>query len=177
MLQRPIWVLISMVSPLDREAYASRIGQEYGYDALLGAPNGVAPDVRLSDRCGGTLGVASSPPTIVLNNGAGVSSCSCCRQLSRGIDWPNLFGVLAEAAGRDPTPLDEAERLATLTRRERDVLRLVGHGKTVNECAAALGVSTSTVGNHKYRLMRKLGATTSLQLLRIAVKNGIADFE
>ncbi len=62
-----------------------------------------------------------------------------------------------------------------LTRRELEVLRLVGLGKTVNQCADSLGVRPSTVGNHKYRLMRKLGVTTSLQLLRIAVRNGLAD--
>lgn len=64
-----------------------------------------------------------------------------------------------------------------MTPRERDVLCLVGQGKTVGQCAEEMGVADSTIGNHKYRLMRKLNAKNSLQLLRIAVRSGLADFK
>lgn len=83
---------------------------------------------------------------------------------------------MVEASGREPGRF-ETEGLSRLTRREIEVLRLVGFGMSVNECAEHLGVSPSTVGNHKYRLMRKLKVNTSLQLLRIAVSNGLAELE
>lgn len=98
-------------------------------------------------------------------------------RVSHQTSWPRLLDALAAACGRKPgRGLPTTEALSCLTRRELDVLRLVGLGKSVSECAKELGVTNSTIGNHKYRLMRKLGVTNSLQLLRIAVQNGVADF-
>ncbi|MEM9185876.1 MAG: helix-turn-helix transcriptional regulator [Planctomycetota bacterium] len=65
-------------------------------------------------------------------------------------------------------------RLASLTRRERQVLELVAGGASVRECAASLSIAVSTVDNHKSRLMRKLGVRKSSELVRFAFRVGIA---
>lgn len=179
----PLTVQVALPLALDAEAYSSRINREPGWRAQ--SPAETRPwDVRLSDRCrvedSGLQGPGDQGPTVVIAGPEGPSSqrsgCACCWAVPRGAAWQSLLRALTEAAGRPPAVADK-NGLSRLTQREIDVLRLVGLGKTVNECAVELGVAPSTVGNHKYRLMRKLQVSTSLQLLRIAVSNGLAELE
>jgi DNA-binding NarL/FixJ family response regulator len=69
-----------------------------------------------------------------------------------------------------PGPQDQA----TLTPRQRDVLRLLADGKRMKEIAAILGLSTRTVETHKYEMMQTLGLGSTAQLVRYAIKNGLA---
>lgn len=57
-----------------------------------------------------------------------------------------------------------------LTPREREVVRLVSLGCTVKEAAAILKLSPSTVDNHKWRAMTKLGTDKIALLTRLAIK-------
>jgi DNA-binding NarL/FixJ family response regulator len=57
--------------------------------------------------------------------------------------------------------------------REYQVLEGIARGVGAAELAAELGVSTKTVSAHKMRLMRKLGYTSTSQLLRFALDRGI----
>ena len=63
--------------------------------------------------------------------------------------------------------------LALLTPREVEVLRLVALGYTIKDCAAQLQLSPSTVDNHKSRLMKKLDVHRSIDLTRLAVREGL----
>jgi two-component system response regulator DevR len=49
-----------------------------------------------------------------------------------------------------------------LTRREQQLVQLIGHGLTNKEIAAQLHLSEQTVKNHVHRMLRKLGATDRL---------------
>ena len=64
---------------------------------------------------------------------------------------------------------DEALRLAKLTRREREVLDLVGKGLHAKEIARVLVISPRTVEVHKASLMTKLGARNVAELVRFAL--------
>ena len=55
------------------------------------------------------------------------------------------------------------------TEREREVLRLVGHGVTSKEIARQLGISMRTVNAHRTNLLDKLGAENAAMLARWAV--------
>jgi len=57
-----------------------------------------------------------------------------------------------------------------LTPREREVVRLTAEGRVMKEVGAALGISTRTVAFHKYRAMEKVGARSSADLVRFAVR-------
>lgn len=57
-----------------------------------------------------------------------------------------------------------------LTPREKQVIRLVSLGCTVKEAAAILKLSPSTVDNHKWRAMTKLGTDKLALLTRLALK-------
>ncbi|MER0479406.1 response regulator transcription factor [Streptomyces sp. Edi2] len=66
-----------------------------------------------------------------------------------------------------------AERLATLTGREREVLTLVAGGQSNDEIAEQLAVSPLTVKTHVNRAMAKLGARDRAQLVVIAYESGL----
>jgi DNA-binding CsgD family transcriptional regulator len=57
-----------------------------------------------------------------------------------------------------------------LTKREREVVRLLSLGCTVKEAAAILKLAPSTVDNHKTAAMAKLGTNKLALLTRIAIK-------
>lgn len=60
-------------------------------------------------------------------------------------------------------------RLDRLTAKERDILALVVAGKQSKMIADQLGLSVSTVDNHRANLMKKLGAGTTADLTRITL--------
>jgi FixJ family two-component response regulator len=75
----------------------------------------------------------------------------------------------AERAERD----DIARRLATLTARERDVLRHVVAGRLNKQIAAELGTVEKTVKVHRARVMEKMQARSLAELVRLAQKAGL----
>jgi DNA-binding NarL/FixJ family response regulator len=68
---------------------------------------------------------------------------------------------------------DTLDRYETLTRREREVLHLVGEGKTSAEIAERLFISPRTVDMHRRHLVRKLGLSGQAALVRYALQRGI----
>ena len=92
------------------------------------------------------------------------------------------------AAGADPAPpaapgrraddaADDPKRerpRAELSRREREVLRLLAAGKTDREIADALGVSYRTVTTHIARVFAKLGVRSRAAAAAEAVRRGLA---
>jgi FixJ family two-component response regulator len=63
-------------------------------------------------------------------------------------------------------------RLDRLTPRERQVLKLVTEGKPNKVMAAELGVSQRTVEIHRAHVMRKMGASSLAQLVRMTIIAG-----
>jgi FixJ family two-component response regulator len=66
------------------------------------------------------------------------------------------------------------ERFEWLTPREREVLPLVVSGLPNKHIAAEIGTSETTVKVHRGQLMRKMGADSLPELVRMAEKIGIA---
>lgn len=63
----------------------------------------------------------------------------------------------------------------TLTVRERQMVKLIGEGKTTKEAAAFLGISTKTGESHRTRLMQKLDIHSTADLVRYAVRHGLVE--
>ncbi len=57
--------------------------------------------------------------------------------------------------------------------RQREVLQLLAEGKTMKQVASLLGIKPRTVAFHKYGLMKQLGAKSTADLVKIAVKLGV----
>jgi FixJ family two-component response regulator len=66
------------------------------------------------------------------------------------------------------------ERFESLTPREREVLPLVVSGLLNKQVAAEIGTTEATIKVHRSQLMRKMGAGSLPELVRMAEKMGIA---
>jgi len=64
-----------------------------------------------------------------------------------------------------------------LTRRQREVLRLMAEGRTMKEMGEMLHLSVSTVAFHKYNIKRTFGLRSNLELLRLAIREHLAPAE
>jgi len=63
--------------------------------------------------------------------------------------------------------------LDDLSAREFDLLRALGAGMSLTQCARHLNVTTSTASTYRARLMDKLGLTTTAEIIRFAIENDI----
>lgn len=61
---------------------------------------------------------------------------------------------------------------ASLTVRERQIVRMVASGASSKEIAAELGISEKTVQNHRMNIMNKLGIRDIAGLTRFAIARG-----
>jgi FixJ family two-component response regulator len=74
--------------------------------------------------------------------------------------------VGAMQAGRRPV---EVRGFAQLTPREREVLELITNGQSNKEAGRELGISPRTIEVHRARVMEKLGAKNTADLMRIVL--------
>jgi DNA-binding NarL/FixJ family response regulator len=58
--------------------------------------------------------------------------------------------------------------------RQRDVLKLLAEGNTMRQIASILNITPRTVAFHKYGMMKRFHARTSADLIKLAVKIGVA---
>jgi DNA-binding CsgD family transcriptional regulator len=65
-------------------------------------------------------------------------------------------------------------RVAALTPRQREVVRLISLGCTVKEAAGVLDLAPNTVDNHRTRAMKVLDVDRATLLTRVAIKYGVS---
>jgi len=63
--------------------------------------------------------------------------------------------------------------LASLSRREFELVRLLSSGLRLQECAKAMHITESTASTYRSRLMEKLNLKTTTEIIRFALENGI----
>ncbi|MFD3445164.1 response regulator [Microbacteriaceae bacterium 4G12] len=86
---------------------------------------------------------------------------------------PSVTRRLLERVAADLRESPDESPLEALTEREREVLGLVGQGKTNAEIAHALFLSPLTAKTHVSRIMSKLGARDRVQLVVVAYETGL----
>lgn len=59
--------------------------------------------------------------------------------------------------------------LDSLTEREREIVHWITHGLSFKEVAKKLGVASSTVSNHLYRIYKKLGISSRTELAQLVL--------
>jgi DNA-binding NarL/FixJ family response regulator len=64
-------------------------------------------------------------------------------------------------------------RFDTLTKREREILKMLAEGRSVKEIASEFDLSVKTVEAHKFNLMRKLDIHNKAQLVQYAIQKKI----
>ncbi|GAA1936194.1 response regulator [Kitasatospora viridis] len=88
---------------------------------------------------------------------------------------PSVTRRLIAEFARRPEPA--AARLAGLTDRERELLTLVGRGRSNTEIAADLVISMGTVKTYVTRLLAKTGARDRVQLVILAFRSGLVGLD
>jgi len=68
----------------------------------------------------------------------------------------------------------ETSALSDLSRRELEILRLLGEGKSMTEIAGVLGISYKTVANNLTQIKSKLDISKTAELMRFAISHGLS---
>ena len=70
-------------------------------------------------------------------------------------------------------PKRERVGLDSLSQREFDLLRMFGAGKTLQESARQMKISTSTASTYRARIMEKLNLASTAELIRFALEHNV----
>ncbi len=157
-----------------------------GGQAVVAALKAAHPQVRFL-----ALSASDAPEDViaVIRAGArgyvtktisGAELVAAVRRVAAGdtVFSPRLAGFVLDAfaamppAGADRPSFDP--ELDQLTRREREVLRLIARGYTYKEIARELYISIKTVESHVSSVLRKLQLSTRHQLTRWATERRLA---
>jgi len=126
-----------------------------------------------------------APRRLIRKNGDVVHTTmavKCQRRADGSVDY--LAAMIEEVAGLDQYPAADLAAASLvgrlpghddLSRREREVARLVGQGRTVKEIAAALELSEQTISTYRVRVLKKLKLKTTTELIHYALKNRLAE--
>lgn len=86
---------------------------------------------------------------------------------------PSLARAVFEKA--ESAPAGASERIAELTPHQREILRMLADGLSAKEIGRKLDISSRTVESHKYQIMESLGAQSSAELIRLAIRHGLVE--
>jgi DNA-binding NarL/FixJ family response regulator len=111
----------------------------------------------------------------LLKDSAGSELLAAVRALAagRGYFGGHAAKVLAQQMQQPHARLEDPYR--GLTPREREVFHLIVEGLTTKEIARKIDVSTKTAENHRARVLDKLEARNTAELVRYAVRHGLLD--
>jgi FixJ family two-component response regulator len=155
------------------------------------APSCLVLDLQLPDVSGlelqRELAGGEAPPIIFITGHGDVPSsvramkAGAIEFLSKPFGEQELLQAIDGALAVDRTAREKRSELAELrktyallTPREREVLPFVVAGFANKETAGELGTSEITIGVHRGQIMRKMGARSLAELVRMADKLGIA---
>ncbi|MFB9217969.1 response regulator [Vibrio sinaloensis] len=91
-------------------------------------------------------------------------------QVAQGRSYlcPQASDRLLEQINEEPQQKDD-----TLSKRESDVLKAIANGACNKEIADSLHISVRTVETHRLRIKKKLGATSTAALVKLALQKGL----
>jgi DNA-binding NarL/FixJ family response regulator len=82
-------------------------------------------------------------------------------------------GLVAKLRSGEPIQPGAANRIASLTQREREVFQLLALGQSNKNIAKELAISLGTAKKHRENLQRKLDCHTTAELARLAIREGL----
>ena len=100
--------------------------------------------------------------------------CRCVERVHEGQIWANSLqmGQAVEALAQPAPSLPvNHDRLNLLTKREKDVVRLLAEGFTNRDVARELNLSEHTIKNYIFRMFDKAGVSNRVELVLYAVSS------
>jgi two-component system invasion response regulator UvrY len=79
--------------------------------------------------------------------------------------------MASKVSAFDKRALDRSVDVDSLSTREFELMRMLGQGKTIQECAALMKVSESTCSTYRSRILKKLNLESTGSIIRFAVEN------
>ena len=144
--------------------------------SMPGSPSGevIRQVLRASPKSRVLVLTMHDDPAYVVKKVADSELLSAIRAVHAGRTFVDLTQSLDSpshaVAGTGRT---ESERPKDLSRREREVLRLLAQGHSNQQIADRIRVSVKTVETYRTRLRQKLGLKERAELYRFAVESGI----
>jgi len=183
--------LCSLISSVGLRVAAFGSAAEFLEFEKPDAPSCLILDLQLPDVNGldlqRELAGGEAPPIVFITGHADVPSsvramkAGAIEFLSKPFGEQELLQAIDAALALDGTARLKRSELAQLrksysllTPREREVLPFVVAGFANKETAGELGTSEITIGVHRGQIMRKMGARSLAELVRMADKLGIA---
>jgi FixJ family two-component response regulator len=133
------------------------------------------------------LGEADGPPIVFISGHADIPSsvramkAGAIEFLAKPFSDQELLAAIASAIAQHQEGQQRREELsdrrksyARLSAREREVLPFIVAGLTNKQTAARLGIAEITVQVHRAQIVRKMGARSIPDLVRMAGKLGIS---
>jgi two-component system response regulator NreC len=111
----------------------------------------------------------------VLKDSPAQQLLAAIRDVQRGGSYlsPKMLSQLVDDFRSRIKTAHRQPRFATLTAREKEILKLLAEGESVKEIAAGLNLSVKTVEAHKFNLMRKLDIHNKAHLVQYAIQKKI----
>ncbi len=111
----------------------------------------------------------------VLKDSPASQLLAAIRDVHRGGSYlsPRMLAQLVDDFRSRVKSANRVPRFATLTAREKQVLKMLAEGSSVKEIACDLNLSVKTVEAHKFNLMRKLDIHNKAQLVQYAIQKKI----
>ena len=183
--------LCSLLSSVGLDVAAFGSAAEFLAFEKPDAPSCLVLDLQLPDVSGlelqRELAGGEAPPIIFISGHGDVPSsvramkAGAIEFLSKPFGEQELLQAIDAALALDRTAREKRSELAELrktysllTPREREVLPFVVAGFANKETAGELGTSEITIGVHRGQIMRKMGARSLAELVRMADKLGLA---
>ena len=111
----------------------------------------------------------------VLKDSPAPQLLAAIRDVYRGGSYlsPKMLSQLVNDFRSRTKTTDHRPRFATLTPREKEILKFLAEGQTVKEIATHLNLSVKTIEAHKFNLMRKLDIHNKAHLVQYAIQKKI----
>jgi FixJ family two-component response regulator len=183
--------LSSLISSVRLRVEAFGSAAEFLASEKADAPACLVLDLDLPDTSGlelqQELAATDAPPIVFITGHGDIPSsvramkAGAIEFLSKPFSEQELLEAIDSAIAVDRVARQKRSELAELQRhynlltpREREVLPFVVAGFANKQTAADLGTSEITIGVHRGQIMRKMGARSLAELVRMADKLGIA---
>lgn len=177
--------LAALLAAVEYDARFFASASEYIDAPRLSCPACLVVDIGLADMSGLDLQdqiAGQHHPPIIFITGRGDIPSSVRAMKAGAIDFltkpfseAELLSAISSAIELDRLEREMRagrqvleDRLATLTRREREVMELVVRGLLNKQAAAELGISDLTLQIHRGKVMKKMQATSLADLVRMA---------